>query len=184
MSYPVHAYQVKTSRISGYEVLTFSGEGELKIVEELLFNVNNSRGQQETHLIVGQDSDLFLLGMRHSSAISWNGAHFVLGMVANVKNLSILSGKCLFNVDKLSQSITKSLKQRDRTKNTSVALDLAMLCFWSGNDYLPKIRECVHCKFCFRIWIKILVRQYPSFGTFTEESVKEDLEVLSLRISP
>ncbi|KAL6055455.1 Gastrulation defective protein 1 [Balamuthia mandrillaris] len=113
--------------VSGPDV---AGEGEVKIMENISVRARqdpNFRNVQ-SHLIVGSDADLILMGLSSS-----------------VDNLFILTTDgqspdfLLFSVHQFSASMQLWFPGSDCNR---IKLDFMLLSLFLGNDYLPKLRCC------------------------------------------
>jgi hypothetical protein len=112
---------------------TVKGEGELKIVSRLIQNQNS----EESHAVVGADSDLLLMTM-----IASKPNVFVVDDLPRKKSKKGIKQKKpkIFRSDDLAALWKMSLLENDPARDdiSSLARDLTLLAILSsGNDYLP-----------------------------------------------
>ncbi|KAL6047384.1 XRN 5'-3' exonuclease [Balamuthia mandrillaris] len=113
--------------VSGPDV---AGEGEVKIMENISVRARQDSNfrKVQSHLIVGSDADLILMGLSSS-----------------IDNMFILTTDgqspdfLLFSVHQFSASMQLWFPGSDCNR---IKLDFMLLSLFLGNDYLPKLRCC------------------------------------------
>lgn len=110
------------------------GEGEKKIMEDVLANSNSNKG---TYIIYSPDSDVVILSMILANKLP-TSSFYMLHYEQNKKEYTCVSINIL--IDNIYANIVKKITKTLPNK-INVINDLSLLFTMFGNDFLPKIES-------------------------------------------
>lgn len=117
--------------VSGVQAI---GEGEHKIVSQLLRNAGVAAGRQEQHVVVSGDADLFLLTLMQFAARN-------VVVVSDVQHGRGQRSLTLWSTKLLGERLRTELPRAASApaEEQSLRRDFCLCSLFSGNDYLPAL---------------------------------------------